>query len=181
MLCDYILIIDYLLKYSEPVVKPIQWVKATSFFKPNLQNAGVVIRSKPFVYRRNTFVQIKIEILNKWQCVCVQVFPTGSFSSSGDEYVDFAVPKCSQCSTCWSTAICALRVLLVPVAVAAARVWGVWSWVYSEFCWFAVSLCQSVLCKSMQSSLFLRHTAKGRDMQLFCFLFVPSFDEHLKD
>lgn len=42
-------------------------------------------------------------------------------------------------------------------------------WVYSEFCWFALSFCLSLLCKSMQSSLFLRHAAKGRERGVvFC-------------
>lgn len=46
---------------------------------------------------------------------------------------------------------------------ARARKVDLW-WVYSQFCWFALSFCMSLLCKSMQSSLFLRHAAKGRDM-----------------
>lgn len=45
-------------------------------------------------------------------------------------------------------------------------------WLYGEFCWFALSFCQSLLCKSMQSSLFLRHAAKRGDVG-FCFSVVP--------
>lgn len=45
-------------------------------------------------------------------------------------------------------------------------------WVYGEFCWFAVSSCQFLLCKSMQSSLFLRRAPKQRVLSFYSILFL---------
>lgn len=46
------------------------------------------------------------------------------------------------------------------------------SWAYSEFWWFALSFWKTLLCKSMQSSLFLRNATR------VCFV-CP--EQHLKD
>lgn len=70
---------------------------------------------------------------------------------------------------CWSHCLMAPTELPVPEGAEI-------SWVYGEFCWFALSCCQSLLCKSMQSSLFLRRAAKRRDIggYGFCFVFLQA-------